>query len=56
MRSMKYVGLDVHKDSIAVAIAEGSGEVRFYGGIPMTVEALEPGAPPGVAKDVALRV
>jgi hypothetical protein len=37
---MKYVGLDVHKDSIAVAIAEGSAEVRFYGEISATVEAL----------------
>jgi transposase len=40
MASMKYVGLDVHKDSIAVAIAEGSAEVRFYGEIRGTVEAL----------------
>jgi transposase len=31
-----YVGLDVHKDTIAVAIADGSrdGEVRFWGNIP----------------------
>jgi transposase len=41
MASMKYVGLDVHKDSIAVGIAEeGVGEVRYYGTIPMTSEAL----------------
>ena len=40
MSSMKYVGLDVHKDSIAVAIAEGSAEVRFYGEMAATVEAL----------------
>jgi transposase len=41
MASMKYVGLDVHKDSIAVGVAEGGGgEVRYYGTIPMTVEAL----------------
>ena len=31
MPSMKYVGLDVHKDSIAVAIAEGSTEVASTG-------------------------
>jgi len=37
---MKYVGLDVHKDSIAVAVAEHGAEVRFYGEIPMTSEAL----------------
>lgn len=41
MASMKYVGLDVHKDSIAVGIAEaGVGDVRYYGTIPMTNEAL----------------
>ena len=40
MPSMKYVGLDVHKDSIAVAIAEGVAEVRFYGDIPATGDAL----------------
>ena len=33
--SIIYVGLDVHKDSISVAIAEDGrdGEVRFYGTI-----------------------
>jgi transposase len=41
MASMKYVGLDVHKDSIAVGIGEeGGGEVRYYGTIPQTTEAL----------------
>ena len=29
----KYVGLDVHKDTIAVAIAAEDSEVRFYGEI-----------------------
>lgn len=36
-----YVGLDVHKDSIAVAIAprhEKNNEVRFYGNIANTPE------------------
>ena len=37
-----YVGLDVHKDGIAVALAEGSlrGEVREYGRIANTPAAL----------------
>lgn len=31
-----YVGLDVHKESLAIAIAspERGGEIRFYGNIP----------------------
>src|SRR5262249_3866866 len=38
-----YVGLDVHKDSIVVAVAEGGlrGEVREYGRIVNTPAALE---------------
>ena len=37
-----YVGLDVHKDGIAVALAEGGlrGEVREYGRIANTPAAL----------------
>jgi len=30
----KYVGLDVHKETVAISIAEASvGEVRYYGEI-----------------------
>jgi transposase len=37
-----YIGLDVHKDSIAVAIAPGdSSEIRFYGVIGGTLDALD---------------
>lgn len=37
----KYVGLDVHKDTIAVAVADaGGGEVRFVGEIAHTPEAI----------------
>ena len=37
----KFIGLDVHKNSIAVAIADSrSSEVRFYGNIPNTLEGI----------------
>jgi len=40
-KDTKYVGLDVHKDTISVAIAEsGRGNPVFYGQIPSTPEAL----------------
>ena len=38
----KYVGLDVHKETIAVSVAEGNGgEVRYVGEVANTPEALE---------------
>ena len=39
--STKYVGMDVHKETIAVAIAkEGRGDPAYYGEIPNTSEAI----------------
>jgi transposase len=39
-KSMRFLGLDVHAETIAVALAEASGEVRFLGTIPNRVEAV----------------
>jgi hypothetical protein len=40
MKSTRFVGLDVHADSIAVAVAEPTGEVRTVGTIPNDPEAV----------------
>jgi transposase len=38
----KYIGLDVHKETIAVSVAEGNGgEVRYLGEIDNTPDAME---------------
>ena len=43
MRTDKYVGLDVHKDTTVVAVAEAgrAGEVRIYGTISSDLHAVE---------------
>ena len=43
MKTDKYVGLDVHKDTTVIAVAEGGrcGEVRLFGSISSDLRALE---------------
>ena len=40
MSRIRFVGLDVHADTIAVAIAEPEGEVRSLGTIPNRLESV----------------
>jgi transposase len=40
MSKLRFVGLDVHADTIAVAVAEESGEVRSLGSIPNRPESV----------------
>jgi transposase len=40
MTKVRFVGLDVHADTIAVAVAEPDGEVRSYGVIPNRLESI----------------
>lgn len=40
-KTIKYVGLDVHAETIAVAIADSFGEPRSYGNIPAHTAALD---------------
>ncbi len=39
-KDSRFVGLDVHAETITVAVAEPGGEVRFLGTIPNTPEAV----------------
>jgi transposase len=40
MSKVRFIGLDVHAETIAVAVAEPSGEVRSYGVIPNRLESV----------------
>ena len=40
MSKVRFVGLDVHADTIAVALAEAGGEVRSLGTIPNRLESI----------------
>ena len=40
MSKIRFVGLDVHADTIAVAVAEPGGEVRSHGVIPNRIESI----------------
>jgi transposase len=40
MSKLRFVGLDVHAETIAVAVAEMGGEVRAHGVIPNRLESI----------------
>lgn len=40
MSKVRFIGLDVHADTIAVAVADAGGEVRSYGVIPNRLESV----------------
>ena len=40
MKSVRFVGLDVHAETIAVAMAEPNGEVRSLGTIPNRLDSV----------------
>jgi len=41
MSNVRFIGLDVHAETIAVAVAEPDGEVRSLGGIPNRPESIQ---------------
>ena len=55
MKKTYYIGLDTHKESIAIAIAEEGGEMRFYGQIGGTLDALDKAIKKIEKPDVELR-
>jgi transposase len=55
MGRLKFVGLDVHAETIAVAVAEQGGEVRALGIIPNREESIsETGKETGTCGAVAV--
>ncbi|MBV9081525.1 MAG: hypothetical protein JOZ62_02520 [Acidobacteriaceae bacterium] len=40
MSKIRFIGLDVHADTIAVAVAEPNGEIRSLGPIPNRFESI----------------
>ena len=40
MNKLRFIGLNVHADTIAVAVAETGGEVRSIGTIPNRLESI----------------
>ena len=40
-KNTRFIGLDVHAETIAVAVAEGRGQVRSLGTIPNRGDAVE---------------